>query len=68
MALEDGQRSDQTSDEKREADFRIKVITRIWQMIIPVQLAAREKAALEDARAQSASPSSQAQPAQNESA
>jgi len=140
MALEDGQRSDQSSDDKREADSRIKVITRIWQMIIPVmalsipffalsrvgiilpffaigaagiataviwgsgtkkmstdrkdnqrlqdrikeleerlanvetisrfemQLAAREKAALEDSRAQSASPSSQAQSSQKESA
>jgi hypothetical protein len=140
MALEDGQRSDQSSDDKRQDDSRIQVITRIWQMVIPVmalsipffamsrigiilpffaigaagiataviwgggtkklsvdrkenqrlqdrikeleerlanvetisrfemQLAAREKAALEDSRAQSTSPSSQAQSSQKESA
>jgi hypothetical protein len=139
MALEDGQRSDQSSDDKRKGDAKVQAITRIWQMIIPVmalsipffalsrigiilpffaiaaagvasaviwgggtkkssadrkenqrlqdrikeleerlanvetisrfemQLAAREKAALEDSRAQSASPSSQAQSSQKES-
>ena len=36
MALEDGQRSDQSSDDKRQADSRVQVITRIWRMIIPV--------------------------------
>ena len=140
MALEDGQRSDQSSDDKRQDDSRIQVITRIWRMIIPVmalsipffamsrvgiilpffaigaagiataviwrsgtkklsadrkenqrlqdrikeleerlanvetisrfemQLAAREKAALEDSRTQSASPTSQAPSSQKEGA
>src|ERR1700722_6652233 len=36
MALEDGQRSDQSSDDKRKGDSRVQAITRIWQMIIPV--------------------------------
>jgi len=140
MALEDGQRSDQSSDDKRQDDSRVLIITRIWGMIIPVmalsipffamsrvgiilpffaigaagiasaiiwgggtkklsadrkenqrlqdrikeleerlanvetisrfemQLAAREKAELEDSRAQSTSQSSQAQSSQKESA